>query len=160
MIPLNPLSTLLLLALVLLMGSPAQAREYRVKVIKVIDGDTVITDRTAFGFPLKARLAGVDAPESSLAEAKCPLEIERGKAATAFAADLYKRGGMRATLKRPQRDSYNSRYVFDIYITADGKRIEMKAALLSAGHVKRYEPIKDHDFTKPDWCTPDEEALP
>ena len=149
---------LLALFPLMLADSIANARDYRVKVVSVIDGDTITTDRTAFGFPLKARLAGVDAPESKASEAKCPLEIDRGKAAKAFALDLYKRAGMRAVLKKPQRDSYNSRYVFDIYVRIDGRSVRVQDEMIKAGHVKRYEPVEDKDYTKPDWCTPETEA--
>jgi endonuclease YncB( thermonuclease family) len=132
--------------------SPAFAATYRAKVLSVHDGDTFRIDRLIFGMAISVRIRGIDTGETYPNLAKCPEELAAGLAAKAFLIELLQRGGNEVTLRRPGKDAYNSRYLFDVSVNIGGKAVDVATEMIRAGHAKRYEPVKDKSFAKPDWC--------
>ena len=132
-------SLILLLALGLC-GSAigADFGPYPAKVLRVIDGDTVLVEltlRTGFmppgKFDVRVRLAGVDTPEP---RGKSPCEREAARAATAFAKAWLARDGALEVLITG-RDKYADR--------VDGRirrgEEDLAQALLAAGHARVYD---------------------
>ena len=130
----------------------AKGKVFRVKIVNVTDGDTFLTDRLIFGRKTKIRIFGIDTPESDPKQAKCPAEVEAGKAAKAFAQSMADRADGRATVTAVRDDAHNNRYVAKAFFTIEGNRIEWGDQMLLAGHAVYYDPIKARDYTKPDWC--------
>lgn len=101
----------------------------------VTDGDTV---RLSSGE--RIRIAGIDAPETQVGQAKCAREIERGKAATARARALLQ--GRAVEVMRVGR-SYRRTVA---RLVLDGR--DVAALLIETGIAKRWPPYRP----KPDWC--------
>ena len=104
-----------------------------VDVIRTIDGDTFEarvhlspgTDPTT-----RVRLRGIDAPEL---KAACAQELQMAEAAATALRGLLGEGGV--TIYNIGPDKYNGRVVAD---AATRKTENVSAALLAAGHARRY----------------------
>ena len=120
----------------LVMATPAVAqRSQPIAVRYVTDGDTL---RLASGE--RIRIAGIDAPESDPRQAKCALEIRRGRAAKATLETLI--GAWPVTVIRVGR-SYNR----TVATVAVGGR-DLATSLIAAGAAKPWP----RGRPKPDWC--------
>lgn len=86
---------ILLFASALLIPSVAYANPYDYKVLRVIDGDTVVVEAPWVPVELKQeisiRILGIDTPEKG-GRAACPAEAELGAKATEFAKATIKPG--------------------------------------------------------------------
>ncbi|OYW84369.1 MAG: nuclease [Sphingobium sp. 32-64-5] len=105
------------------------------RIAYVIDGDPV---RLASGE--RARIAGIDAPETQRGQAKCAREIAAGRAATARARAML--GGRTVRLRRLGR-SYGRTVA---RVTLDGRDV---ASMLVEAGAARWWP---RSARKPDWC--------
>lgn len=137
-------------------ASPAAAARKHVSRVK--DGDTFeIVENKTFGLSSSIRVLGIDTPESEMPPAKCHVEAEMGKAATAYANELVARsGGLVWTSGAAKRDPYG-RYLFKVYLRIDGKRVGWAEAMIEAGFALPYVRTKDANgrriLVKPDWCS-------
>lgn len=123
-----------LLALTLVLSAPAEA--YGAETVRSItDGDTF---RLTSGE--RIRIAGIDAPETDPRQARCTLEVTRGKAAKAVLGGLI--SGKNLRIKRVGR-SYN-RTVATVRVGAR----DLAASLIAAGAAKPWP----RGRPKPDWC--------
>lgn len=118
-------------------SAPAAARTApsRGVIAWVNDGDTV---RLSSGE--RVRIAGIDAPETQVGQAKCQREIERGKAATARARGLLQ--GRAVDIARVGRSYWRT----VARLTLEGRDV---AEILVANGVAQRWP---HYAPKPDWC--------
>ena len=118
---------------------------YDYKIIRVIDGDTVEIEANFLPPPLKPslklRIYGIDTPEKK-SRAKCDLEAELSKKATAFTQKVINESISRK-IKIRKWDKYGGRVLGDIIL--DGKSLE--ALLLNEGLAKPYDGGK-----KLSWC--------
>jgi micrococcal nuclease len=131
-------ANILALTTLLFVTTPAVAQQSATGTIRyVTDGDTF---RLASGE--RIRIAGIDAPETDPRQAKCRLEVTRGKAAKAVLAGLIEARSVRFT--RVGR-SYN-RTVATVSV---GGR-DLAASLIAAGAAKPWP----RGRPKPDWCRP------
>ena len=119
--------------------------EYRVKIVKVIDGDTVDVDiDLGFGVMLndeRVRIMGIDTPESRTRD---KVEKVFGKAAKkalqdilgAIAAPL----NMIGQLRCPEADSRGKfgRILGDFIVDRNGESISVVQALVEDGHAVEY----------------------
>jgi len=119
---------------------------YDYKVLRVIDGDTVVIEAPYLPKPLKPemslRIIGVDTPEKDY-RAKCEDENKLGHAATEFTTKLVNNAH---TIKVDiiQWDKFGSRYDGDLII--DDK--SLSAELIKHKLAKEY-----HGDKKESWCT-------
>ena len=118
---------------------------YDYKIIRVIDGDTVEIEANFLPAPLKPslklRIYGIDTPEKK-SRAKCDLEAELSKKATAFTQKVINES-ISKKIKFRKWDKYGGRVLGDIIL--DGKSLE--ALLLNEGLAKPYDGGK-----KSSWC--------
>ena len=118
---------------------------YDYKIIRVIDGDTVEIEANFLPAPLKPslklRIYGIDTPEKK-SRAKCDLEAELSKKATAFTQKVINES-ISKKIKIRKWDKYGGRVLGDIIL--DGKSLE--ALLLNEGLAKPYDGGK-----KSSWC--------
>lgn len=118
---------------------------YDYKIIRVIDGDTVEIEANFLPPPLKPslklRIYGIDTPEKK-SRAKCDLEAELSKKATAFTQKVINES-ISKKIKIRKWDKYGGRVLGDIIL--DGKSLE--ALLLNEGLAKPYDGGK-----KSSWC--------
>jgi endonuclease YncB( thermonuclease family) len=88
------------------------------------------------------RIWGVDTPEKTLSQAKCPAEIEKGKAASKFTA-----AAVNAATKRQVTimtwDKYGGRVLGDVLL--DGK--SLREMLIASGFAREY-----YGGAKASWC--------
>lgn len=118
---------------------------YDTKIVRVIDGDTVVIRAPFLPQPLKPELAvriyGVDSPEKGV-KAQCASENQRGKAASAFTKHA-------VTNTRNHQvviyrwDKFGGRILGDIIL--DG--VSLRDELIRNGHVKEY-----FGDAKQSWC--------
>ena len=110
---------------------------YDYKIIRVIDGDTVEIEANFLPAPLKPslklRIYGIDTPEKK-SRAKCDLEAELSKKATAFTQKVINES-ISKKIKIRKWDKYGGRVLGDIIL--DGKSLE--ALLLNEGLAKPYD---------------------
>lgn len=119
---------------------------YDYPVTRVIDGDTVAFQASFLPGPLKPELSiriwGTDTPEKLAAQAKCPAEIEKGKAATKFTA-----AAVNAATKRQvvimSWDKYGGRVLGDVLL--DDK--SLREMLIASGFARAY-----YGGAKASWC--------
>jgi micrococcal nuclease len=119
---------------------------YEYPITRIIDGDTVAFNAAFLPLPLKSELSiriwGVDTPEKTLSQAKCPAEIEKGKAASKFTATA-----VNAATKRQVAimswDKYGGRVLGDVLL--DGK--SLREMLITGGHARAY-----YGGAKASWC--------
>ena len=129
------------LALILFVSHLAVAD---VKVIHVIDGDTVKIKASflppELGQTLNLRILGVDTPEKGF-RAKCNKEREMGHRATQFTREFVSQG--KPIVRLVKWDKYGGRVLGDI--TVNGK--SLKDSLLLNKLAKPYNGVK-----KEGWC--------
>ncbi len=136
--------------------APASARAplpgpYRVRVLRVIDGDTFeAVVRVWFGQDVTTlvRLRNVDAPEL---KAQCPAEARLAESARAALADTL--GSGHVHLHDLGLDKYGGRIVASVSITPDARRPEgqspedVGAMLIAGGYARAYDGRK-----RASWC--------
>lgn len=115
------------------LASPASAEP--ATVASITDGDTF---RTTTGE--RVRIAAIDTPETRHGQARCSLEIERGKASTAQLRALI--AGRQVELTRTGR-SYNRTVAL---VRVDGR--DVAAELVRRRAAKPWP----RGAPKPDWC--------
>lgn len=142
----------MLLALVLSLTSVSVAHSkepvgvtYDVEILRVIDGDTVAFKASFLPPPLKPELSirvfGVDTPEKGF-HAKCPIEDQRGKAASIFTKKLVANAKKRQIVLYDW-DKYGGRVLGDIIL--DG--YSLRALLIKNGFAREY-----YGEAKSSWC--------
>lgn len=100
---------------------PFKGQTAIMKVMEVVDGDTIWVCADYLGAPLamKIRIRGVDTPESSHKYAKSELEVLAGKKATTIVCQhITPEQYVKVFIKTS--DPYFGRYVGDIYLDAHG----------------------------------------
>ena len=131
------MGTLLVAVAALLPATSLSAADYSWPVVRVVDGDTVKVDAGADLPPelasLSVRLRGVDTPEKGR-RAKCDIERQAGRAATAFTRDAIERAG-NILVRDPKWGKWGGRVIADLLL--DGS--SLSSALLAAGHARRYD---------------------
>lgn len=135
----------LLFACLLLIATPAYANPYDLRIIRVIDGDTVQIDAPflpdELGKVLSLRILGVDTPEKGL-RAKCDKEAALAERASEFT----KRVVFTATKHQiviKGWDKYGGRILGDLIL--DG--VSLKTLLIDNHYAVPYNGDK-----KPNWC--------
>ena len=113
----------------------AAAPPDRGRIAYVIDGDTVRLDGGE-----RIRIAGIDAPETRVGQARCAREIQRGKAATAVARALL--DGREVTIVRVGR-SYQRTVA---HLQLEGR--DVASDLVRRGAARTWP----RGRSKPDWC--------
>jgi endonuclease YncB( thermonuclease family) len=109
------------------------AQRLPVEALRTIDGDTFVArvpwdDRSVV---TRVRLRGIDAPEL---KAGCAREYRMAVAATSALRTLLSEGGVVIFNIGP--DKYAGRVVADV---ATARTVNVSAALLAAGHARRYD---------------------
>jgi endonuclease YncB( thermonuclease family) len=134
----------------LLFTFAVSATDYRWKINRVIDGDTIavtITELPLNVMPSMVRIGGIDTPELD-GRAKCEKERLLGQAAAKFTSDFLKNAmyeNKNISFTNIKRDKYSSRVVGDVKV--DGQ--DLGKLLLEKGFAKPY----DGKSKKPDWCS-------
>lgn len=118
---------------------------YDVEITRVKDGDTVAFRAPWLPDPLPKELAvrvfGVDTPEKGH-RAQCPLEDQRGKAATLFTTQAVMQAQKRQVVLMDW-DKFGGRVLGDVLL--DGKSLRMM--LIQNGHAREY-----YGEAKTSWC--------
>jgi endonuclease YncB( thermonuclease family) len=118
---------------------------YDVEITRVKDGDTVAFKATWLPDPLPKELAvrvfGVDTPEKGF-RAQCPLEDERGKAATQFTTNAVSKSQRRQILLMDW-DKFGGRVLGDVIL--DGQ--SLRTMLIQNGLAREY-----YGEAKQSWC--------
>lgn len=118
---------------------------YDYKVLRIIDGDTVVIEAPYLPAPLKPQLAirvyGVDTPEKSW-RGKCEQERELGAAATKFTTNLVNNAES-IEVEIRKWDKFGGRVLGDLII--DGA--SLTALLIANGYAREYYGDK-----KQSWC--------
>lgn len=118
---------------------------YDVEITRVKDGDTVAFKAPWLPDPLPKELAvrvfGVDTPEKGH-RAQCPLEDQRGKAATMFTTQAVMQAQKRQVVLMDW-DKFGGRVLGDVLL--DGKSLRMM--LIQNGHAREY-----YGEAKTSWC--------
>jgi endonuclease YncB( thermonuclease family) len=131
-------------ALALAQKTP-QGVTYDARIVRVNDGDTIVIAAPFLPRPLKPELAvrifGVDTPEKGF-RAKCPMEEQRGQAASAFTKNAV------ATTQTHQVvlydwDKFGGRVLGDLLLNGQS----LRAALISNGFAREY-----YGDAKKSWC--------
>lgn len=118
---------------------------YEYKVLRIIDGDTVVIEAPYLPAPLKPQLAirvyGVDTPEKSW-RGKCEKEKKLGAAATKFTTDLVNNAES-IEVEIRKWDKFGGRVLGDLFI--DGQ--SLTKMLIEQGYAREYYGDK-----KQSWC--------
>ena len=117
--------------------------EYDVKVLKVVDGDTVDVDiDLGFGVTLtdeRVRIMGIDTPESRTSDR---VEDLFGEAAKARLKELMKHGGKLITTEDKKGEDMKGKFgriLGDFYVERyEGKRERVTDILVEEGHAVAY----------------------
>ena len=135
----------------LLMATPVIAQKtpvgvtYDAKIIRAIDGDTIVIAAPYLLAPLKpelgVRIFGVDTPEKGH-RAMCPSEDQRGQAATAFTKNAITKAQKRQ-VAIADWDKYGGRVLGDVLL--DGK--SLRQMLIQNGYAREY-----YGEAKQTWC--------
>ena len=135
----------------LLMATPVIAQKtpvgvtYDAKIIRAIDGDTIVIAAPYLLAPLKpelgVRIFGVDTPEKGF-RAQCPSEDQRGQAATAFTKNAIAKAQKRQ-VAIADWDKYGGRVLGDILL--DGQ--SLRTMLIKNGFAREY-----YGEAKTSWC--------
>ena len=130
---------------------PAQAAKtpegvmYDATIVRVNDGDTVVIAAPYLPKPLKPELAvriyGVDTPEKGF-RAQCPVEDQRGQAATVFTKNAINKSAQRQVVLYGW-DKFGGRILGDIIL--DGQ--SLRAQLIANGFAREY-----FGEAKQSWC--------
>lgn len=113
---------------------------YNAKIIRVVDGDTVVLD-IDLGFHTwkrgeHVRLLGIDTPEIRGVSDE---EKVRGRAAKAFVEDLVEQCAYDCQVvveTKTPRDKYGRYLANIIFVQADGKTVNLTSELITAGFEK------------------------
>ena len=138
------------LALVML-ATPAIAQKtpvgvtYAAKIVRAIDGDTIVIEAPYLPAPLKpelgVRIFGVDTPEKSF-RAKCESEKKRGEQASVFVKDVIA-GTKKHQVVLYDWDKFGGRVLGDILL--DG--MSLRDLLIKNGFARAY-----FGDAKQSWC--------
>ena len=135
----------ILLLIALLLPTQVLANPYNYKVVRVVDGDTVIVEANwlpaELGNTISLRVLGIDTPEKA-PRAKCSSEAALGTKATEYAKSLIKPGQI-VQVNLKGWDKYGGRA--DASITINGK--DFGQMQIAAGLAKPYD-----GGTKQSWC--------
>lgn len=135
----------LLLALLLFITPAQAANPYDLRVIRVLDGDTVEIDAPFLPVELKQvlklRILGVDTPEKGF-RAQCEKEALLAERATEFTQRVVF-GATKHQVILKQWDKYGGRVLGDLLL--DGK--SLRELLLENNYAVPYNGAK-----KPSWC--------
>ena len=135
----------LLIAAMLLVSTPAFANPYDYKVVRVVDGDTVVVEApwqpAELGKEISLRVMGIDTPEKA-GRAKCPKEAALGEKATLFAKEKIKPGQV-IQVNLIGWDKFGGRIDADILLA--GKNFGQMQ--IEAGLARPYK-----GEAKSDWC--------
>ena len=122
----------------------SQHNKYDVKVIKVVDGDTVDVDiDLGFGITLtdkRVRIMGIDTPESRTSD---KVEDLFGEAAKARLKQLMKSGGKLITTEDKHGEDMKGKFGrvlgdFEVYDTANDRWAKVTDILIQEGHAVAY----------------------
>ena len=118
---------------------------YEATIVRVNDGDTVVIAAPYLPKPLKPELAvriyGVDTPEKGF-RAQCPVEDQRGQAATVFTKNAINKSTHRQVVLYGW-DKFGGRILGDILL--DGQ--SLRAQLIANGFAREY-----FGEAKQSWC--------
>ena len=118
---------------------------YDATIVRVNDGDTVVIAAPYLPKPLKPELAvriyGVDTPEKGF-RAQCPVEDQRGQAATVFTKNAINKSADRKVVLYGW-DKFGGRILGDIIL--DGQ--SLRAQLIANGFAREY-----FGEAKQSWC--------
>jgi endonuclease YncB( thermonuclease family) len=133
---------LLLLATIPTIALP---NPYDYKIIRVIDGDTVVFEATFLPAPLKPqmslRVLGIDTPEKGH-RAQCESENQKAQEASKFTKNLIE-NAKKVQIEIKEHDKYGGRLLGDVII--DNRKLS--EMLIEKGHARPYFGEK-----KSDWC--------
>lgn len=133
---------LLLLATIPTIALP---NPYDYKIIRVIDGDTIVFEATFLPAPLKPqmslRVLGVDTPEKGH-RAQCESENQKAQEASKFTKNLIE-NAKKVQIEIKKHDKYGGRLLGDVII--DNRKLS--EMLIEKGHARPYFGEK-----KSDWC--------
>ena len=136
---------LLFIAAIFVFCTSARA-EYNLKIIRVIDGDTILISAPFLPKELKQtlsiRINGIDTPEKGK-KAKCPYEENLSQQATAYVQEEIKNGKM-IRVKLIKWDKYGGRVIGDVMING----ISLAEKLIAANYAVKY----NGKGKKKDWC--------
>ena len=129
--------------LFLLLAAQIFLPEYPAQIVRVIDGDTVVTH--VYPWPgmiveTRIRVRGIDTPEI---RGKCEEEKTKARDAKRMTAKLLP-SGTKVELRNIKQDKYAGRHDADV-ILSDGR--SLADALIAAGLARPYDGGK-----RPDWC--------
>lgn len=122
----------------------SQHNKYDVKVLKVVDGDTVDVDiNLGFGIVLtdeRVRIMGIDTPESRTSD---KVEDLFGEAAKARLKELMKNGGKLITTEDKHGEDMKGKFGrvlgdFEVYDAANDRWAKVTDILISEGHAVAY----------------------
>lgn len=134
-----------ILAIIFLLITATVAYSYNFKILKVIDGDTLIIEAPylpkELGNTVGIRILGVDTPEKA-PRAKCEAEAEKGAAATEFTKRLVANARTKTIILKSW-DKYGGRVLGDVLL--DGK--PLSKSLIDAKLAVAY-----YGGTKINWC--------
>jgi endonuclease YncB( thermonuclease family) len=120
---------------------------YKLKVTRVIDGDTIEVSRSVFGKRQRIRLRGLNTPETR--SAQCPEERSAGEASKKFLAELLTAAEMKMTARDVEPDKFGVRWDGDGEATIDGVMIDLDQASIASGHgLPYFGEYRDPMF----WC--------
>ena len=118
---------------------------YDATIVRVNDGDTVVISAPYLPKPLKPELAvriyGVDTPEKGF-RAQCPVEDQRGQAATVFTKNAINKSAQRQVVLYGW-DKFGGRILGDIIL--DGQ--SLRSQLIANGFAREY-----FGEAKQSWC--------
>lgn len=136
---------LLAFAALCLAATPAFANPYDYKVLRVLDGDTVVVEAPWIPVELKQeisiRILGIDTPEKG-GRAQCPKEAKLAEEATAFAKEMIKPGQI-VQVNLVQWDKFGGRVNGTIFV--NGK--DFAQMQIDKGLARPYQGEK-----KKSWC--------
>lgn len=128
-----------------LLSVTAYANPYDYKIIRVLDGDTVVFEATFLPAPLKPQLSlrvlGVDTPEKGH-RAQCESENQRALLASEFTKKQIE-NAKKVQIEIKEHDKFGGRVLGDVII--DNKKLS--EMLIEKGFARPYFGEK-----KSDWC--------
>ncbi len=128
-----------------LLSVTAHANPYDYKIIRVLDGDTVVFEATFLPAPLKPQLSlrvlGVDTPEKGH-RAQCESENQRALLASEFTKKQIE-NAKKVQIEIKEHDKFGGRVLGDVII--DNKKLS--EMLIEKGFARPYFGEK-----KSDWC--------